>query len=161
MNATTISAGMLKTIPPYQTRPVAINSLSVLIVTQYPTHALAVNGLMQTLAIVTTVQILNVILNLNVHRRVFISSHTPTTVTNTLYVLMGMSQTCALPFIGEIQYYLSRFPIPMHCPDGLYFDREYNTCNFPEFAECTLEVCPPENDPDNIVYIPSEVNCEK
>lgn len=53
------------------------------------------------------------------------------------------------------------FPILMSCADGLYFDRELSQCNFPEYAECELEVCPPENDPKNITFIPSDNYCDK
>lgn len=53
------------------------------------------------------------------------------------------------------------FPIPTRCADGLYFDRELLTCNFPEFAECKLEVCPRENDPKNVTFIASDVECDK
>lgn len=53
------------------------------------------------------------------------------------------------------------FPVLFHCADGLYFDRELETCNFPEYAECPLEVCPRTNDPDNIVFLPSDAYCDK
>lgn len=53
------------------------------------------------------------------------------------------------------------FPVLFHCADGLYFDRELKTCNFPEYAECPLEVCPRTNDPDNIVFLPSDAHCDK
>jgi hypothetical protein len=53
------------------------------------------------------------------------------------------------------------FPILMSCADGLYFDRELGQCNFPEYAECDLEVCPPENDPENIIFLPSDNYCDK
>lgn len=49
----------------------------------------------------------------------------------------------------------------MNCADGLYFDRELGQCNFPEYAECELEVCPPDNDPKNITIIPSDNYCDK
>ncbi|KAJ6646170.1 Peritrophin-1 [Pseudolycoriella hygida] len=53
------------------------------------------------------------------------------------------------------------FPIIMQCADGLYFDRELGQCNFPEYAECDLEICPPENDPGDIIFLPSEQYCDK
>lgn len=53
------------------------------------------------------------------------------------------------------------FPILRHCAEGLYFDRELRTCNFPEYAECELEVCPPYNDHNNITFVPSDTYCDK
>jgi len=52
-------------------------------------------------------------------------------------------------------------PILSSCAEGLYFDRELLKCNFPEYAECIHEVCPPTNDPTNITFIGSRVDCEK
>lgn len=58
-------------------------------------------------------------------------------------------------------FFAFSFPVLFHCADGLYFDRELLTCNFPEYAECPLEVCPRTNDPDNIVFLPSDAYCDK
>lgn len=53
------------------------------------------------------------------------------------------------------------FPILSHCADGLYFDRESLMCDLPEIAECKLEKCPPDFNPLEIVFLPSDVDCEK
>lgn len=53
------------------------------------------------------------------------------------------------------------FPILNHCADGLYFDRESLKCDMPEIAECKLEKCPLITDPYEIIFLPSDVDCEK
>jgi len=53
------------------------------------------------------------------------------------------------------------FPIISRCAEGLYWDRELETCNFPEYSECKLDVCPPENDPKELIFLPSDKKCDK
>ncbi len=53
------------------------------------------------------------------------------------------------------------FPILSHCADGLYFDRETLKCDTPEIAECKLEKCPINTDVFELVFLPSDVDCEK
>lgn len=49
------------------------------------------------------------------------------------------------------------YAILRDCAEGLHFDPVAGECNFPEIAGCQL--CPPTNDPNNIVILPSEVDC--
>jgi len=53
------------------------------------------------------------------------------------------------------------FPIISRCAEGLFWDRELGACNFPEYSECKLEVCPPETDPENLIFLPSDKLCDK
>ncbi|KAJ6645710.1 Peritrophin-1 [Pseudolycoriella hygida] len=53
------------------------------------------------------------------------------------------------------------FPVLTSCADGLYFDRESLKCDYPEVAECMLEKCPLSTEPFEIVFLPSNVDCEK
>lgn len=61
------------------------------------------------------------------------------------------------------KYYMcfAGVPILSSCAEGLYFDREILKCNFPEYAECKHDICPPTNDPTNITFVASRVDCEK
>jgi len=53
------------------------------------------------------------------------------------------------------------FPIISRCAEGLYWDRELGACNFPEYAECKLDVCPPAGDPVELIFLPSDKKCDK
>ncbi|KAG4068886.1 hypothetical protein HA402_005034 [Bradysia odoriphaga] len=53
------------------------------------------------------------------------------------------------------------FPILSHCADGLYFDRESLKCDKPEVAECKMEKCPINDGPFELIFLPSDVDCEK
>lgn len=162
--AATISATERKIILPYRTKPAVNISLYASMGVRYPTLVHRVSGSIQTSANATTVQVHVAVIS-NVQRVAFISSLMKSIVTNLLCASLGrfliteIIYHCAGLFIGEINF--RRFPIVLSCADGLYFDRELGQCNFPEYAECESEVCPPENDPKNITFIPSENYCDK
>lgn len=161
-NVITISARELKIILQYRTKPIVKVSLCVLMVARYQIPVHQANGSIITSTNATTVQV-HANLILNVLQMAFISSRTTTTATNSSCALLGIELTFSDPSIYFVQYknQFRRFPIVMNCADGLYFDRELGQCNFPEYAECEYEVCPPENDPKNITFIPSDVYCDK
>lgn len=48
-----------------------------------------------------------------------------------------------------------------NCSDGLHFDTNTNSCNFPHLAKCNRENCPSINDPYNIIFRPVKNNCEQ
>ncbi|CAO1435897.1 unnamed protein product [Diamesa tonsa] len=54
--------------------------------------------------------------------------------------------------------------IVRNCAPGLHFSSKLQSCTRPEFSECIVEqqtVCPLENDPENLVYIPDYNDCSK
>lgn len=61
------------------------------------------------------------------------------------------------------KYYMcfAGFPILSFCAEGLYFDREALKCDRPEVAECKMEKCPTDDEPNKISFLPSDVDCEK
>lgn len=48
-----------------------------------------------------------------------------------------------------------------HCADGLYFSAESLQCDTPEKAECKLEKCPIDQEKFELIFLPSDVDCEK
>ncbi|KAG4073025.1 hypothetical protein HA402_009444 [Bradysia odoriphaga] len=47
------------------------------------------------------------------------------------------------------------------CAPGLHFDTSISECNLKEVVRCPRELCPDNNDIDNIVTVPSETDCEE
>lgn len=48
------------------------------------------------------------------------------------------------------------------CSSGLFFSRSQLRCVRREDSDCLLdsESCPAENDPDNVVFLPDQENCQ-
>lgn len=53
--------------------------------------------------------------------------------------------------------------IERSCAPNFHYSEREEFCTWPDYAECTLEapLCPETNDPDNLVWIPSQADCER
>lgn len=53
--------------------------------------------------------------------------------------------------------------IERQCSPGLYFSRAQLRCVRRDESDCLLDLnaCPAENDPDNVVFLPDQENCQK
>uniref|UniRef100_A0A336LTC5 CSON015617 protein n=1 Tax=Culicoides sonorensis TaxID=179676 RepID=A0A336LTC5_CULSO len=56
----------------------------------------------------------------------------------------------------------------LNCPEGLHFNPQTLTCEYPEDVQCEPQEenevnelqCPPEDDPSNLIFYPSQIRCD-
>uniref|UniRef100_A0A336KE59 CSON009202 protein n=1 Tax=Culicoides sonorensis TaxID=179676 RepID=A0A336KE59_CULSO len=56
----------------------------------------------------------------------------------------------------------------LNCPEGLHFNPQTLTCEYPEDVQCEPQEenevnelqCPPEDDPANLIFYPSQIRCD-
>lgn len=52
-------------------------------------------------------------------------------------------------------------PVIRQCSDGLQYNALTDRCDYPQYVDCVDNLCSRNNNPDDIVFIPSKARCDK